>query len=93
MSSERYGDSVHSEILGAASRHEGNSGSENIERLACLWPLDDTLFQEQGFEFQHVCVSNAWCAVVCVRSVCGLHACVRDKIFCTFHALSYPDEQ
>lgn len=74
--------SVHSEILGAASRHEGNSGSDNLE-LPWLWPLDSDTFlmgnsdaeMEQVLKCSRMmCVCRAhgvqwfvWLARVCVR--------------------------
>ena len=70
---------VNSEILGAASRHEGNSGSENFEP-AWLWPLDENFFRNSDAEMEQVLK----CSMRVVRMVCSgvrAHLCMRVQLF------------
>ena len=85
--------SLHSEILGAASRLEGTSGSENFE-LAWLWPMDDTFFMRNlDAEMEQVfkCSMCVCCAHGVQWFVCALaRMCARQK-FLHFSHLIVPN--
>ena len=68
--------SVHSGLLGAASRHVGISGFEPAwwEQDDNIWARTSDAEMEHVFEVQQVFVRTHY-------------ACLREKVICTFHTL------